>query len=112
MAARREDTFAQAHFRKWMTKHIDSWFSFTQRHGLGIEMEDVVLVTGCHRTRSWTNIAFYEGQADARVSFGVKVTDIYGTAVKWQASSQHAQGAVLSHGPSGEVCSVQVIMFN
>ena len=74
-------------------------------------MEDIILVTGCHRTRSWTNIAFYEGQADARASFGVKVTDIYGNSVNWQASSQQVQGAVLSHGPSGEVCGVQVTIF-
>jgi hypothetical protein len=100
VAARREDTSARGHFRKWMTRHIDSWFCFTQRHGLGIEMEDIVLVTGCHRTRSWTNIAFYEGQSDARISFGVNVTDINGTAVNWR--SQHAQGAMLNHGPSGE----------
>ncbi|KAI9441134.1 hypothetical protein BJY52DRAFT_504602 [Lactarius psammicola] len=102
VAARREDTFAQAHFRRWITKHINSWFAFTQRHELGIEMEDIVLVTGCHRTRSWSNIAFYEGQADARVSFGVEVPGIYGTTVNWRVSSQHVQGAVLSRGPTGE----------
>ena len=66
-------------------------------------MEDIVLVTGCHRTRSWTNIAFYEGRAGARVSFGVQVPGIHGTTVHWRVSSQHVQGAVLSHGPSGEV---------
>jgi len=37
-------------------------------------MEDIVLVTGAHRTRSWTNVAFLEGQTDARVSFEVQVT--------------------------------------
>ncbi|KAH9057579.1 hypothetical protein EDB87DRAFT_1548684, partial [Lactarius vividus] len=72
IAAQREDTFAQGHFRRWITKNIDSWFAFTQRHELGIEMEDIVFVTGCHRTRSWSNIAFYEGQAGGRVSFGVQ----------------------------------------
>ncbi|KAH9017632.1 hypothetical protein EDB85DRAFT_1849899, partial [Lactarius pseudohatsudake] len=72
VAARREDTFAQGHFRRWITRNIDSWFAFTQRHELGIEMEDIVFVTGCHRSRSWSNVAFYEGQTGGRVSFGVQ----------------------------------------
>ena len=66
-------------------------------------MEDLVLVTGCHRTRSWSNIAFYESRADAQVSFEVQVPGILGT-VRWRVSSQHIQGAQLSPGPSGEVC--------
>ncbi|KAH9163721.1 hypothetical protein EDB89DRAFT_1859841 [Lactarius sanguifluus] len=104
VAARREDTLAQDHFRTWITEHIDSWFAFLQqRHRLGIEMEDIVLVTGCHRTRSWSNIAFYESRADAHVSFGVQVPGVLGTSVNWQVLHQHTRGAVLSHGPSGDV---------
>ena len=109
VAARREDTFAQAHFRTWIITHIDSWFNFTQQHGLGIAMEDIVLVTGCHRTRSWSNIAFDEGQAGARVSFGVQVPGIHGTTVYWSVSNENVQGAVLSHGPSGSVRSLMQI---
>ncbi len=107
MVARREDTLSQAHFGTWITRHIDSWFAFSQRHGLGIEMEDIVLVTGCHRTRSWSNITFYESQADSRISLSVQVPDI-GTTVRWRVLSQRIQGAVLSHGPSGEVCGAQI----
>ena len=36
-------------------------------------MEDTVLVTGTHRTRSCTNVAFPEGQEDAQASFVAKV---------------------------------------
>jgi hypothetical protein len=67
-------------------------------------MEDIVLVTGRHRTRSWTNIAFYEGQADAQVSFGVRVADDVSASVNWQVSRKNIQGAMLSQGPSGMVC--------
>ncbi len=82
VAARREDTLAQDLFRKWIIKHIDTWFAFSQQHGLGIEMEDIVLVTGCHRTRSWSNIAFYETREDAQVSFEVQLPGILGTTVR------------------------------
>ena len=71
-------------------------------------MEDIVLVTGFHRTRSWSNIAFYENQMHAQVSFGFQVPNILGTTVNWQVSGQDIQGAVLSHGPSGEVCGTQI----
>ncbi|KAH9066182.1 hypothetical protein EDB87DRAFT_1678933 [Lactarius vividus] len=102
VAARREDTLAQEHFRTWITEHIDSWFAFSQRLRLGIEMEDIVLVTGCHRTRSWSNIAFHESRADGHVSFGVQVPGVLGTSVNWQVLHQDTRGAVLSHGPSGD----------
>jgi hypothetical protein len=76
-------------------------------------MEDIVLVTGSHRARSWSNIAFCEGRVGARVSFGVKVPGIHGTTVHWRVSSQDVQGAVLSHGPSGEVrAGVQIATSN
>jgi len=112
VTAQREDTLAQAHFRQWITRHIDSWFAFSQRHGLGIEMGDILFVTGCHRTRSSGNIVFYESQVNARVSFAVQVPGIVGTTVNWQVSSQHIQGAVVSHGPSGEVCGTQIAIAN
>ena len=108
MAARREDTLARGHFRKWIIRHIDSWFAFAQELGLGIEMEDIVLVTGCHRTRSWSNIAFTEVQADARVSLGVDVTGLFGASVNWRVSSFRTQGAVLGHRTNGEVCLTRI----
>ena len=102
VVARREDTLHQAHFGRWLIRHIDSWFAFSQWHGMGIQMEDIILVTGCHRTRSRSNIVFYDSQVDSRVSLRVQTPGI-GTTVHWQVLSQRIQGAMLSHGPSGEV---------
>ena len=85
--AKREDTVLLRDFGKWITKHIDGWFAWTRRLGLGIDrMEDIILVTGVHRTRSWTNVAFPEGHADARASFGVEVVTSNGSfTIKWQS---------------------------
>ncbi|KAH9163728.1 hypothetical protein EDB89DRAFT_482398 [Lactarius sanguifluus] len=102
VAAQREDTLTRDHFREWITKHIESWFAFTQRLRLGVEMEDIVLVTGCHRTRSWSNITFNEVRTSAQFSLGVNVAGASGASVSWRASSLRIQGAVLSQGPSGE----------
>ncbi|KAH9077276.1 hypothetical protein EDB83DRAFT_1692721 [Lactarius deliciosus] len=65
-------------------------------------MEDIVLVTGCHRTRSWSNIAFNDIQTDARLSLGVEVAGTLGASVNWRVSSHRIQGAVLAHRPNGE----------
>jgi hypothetical protein len=72
-------------------------------------MEEIVLVTGCDLTRSWTNVAFLENRVDAQVSFGVKV-EIEGpnTSINFQFSPENARGAVLLHGPEGTVCSYTV----
>ena len=67
-------------------------------------MEDIVLVTGTHRTRSWTNVAFPGGCKDAQASFGAKVdlrSDI--VTVNWHFSQEHNRGAILNCGPDGEV---------
>ncbi|KAH9051056.1 hypothetical protein EDB87DRAFT_1799592 [Lactarius vividus] len=72
--ARCENTVALGDFGEWMIGHIDPWFSWARELGMGINrMEDIVLVTGVHRARSWTNVAFLEGQTDSRVSFEVQV---------------------------------------
>ena len=100
--ARCEDTVALGDFRKWMINHIDRWFSWARELGVGINrMEDIVLVTGAHLTRSWTNIAFLEDQTDARVSFEVHVAA--DTSINWHVSPDRIIGALLNRGPNGKV---------
>jgi hypothetical protein len=105
MEARCQDTLARADFAKWIVKHIDTWFAFARRLGLGIEqMEEIILVTGRDRTKSWTNIAFLGSQPDAQVSFGVKVVPgLVEDGIQWQLSPGKVRGAVLNKGPCGKV---------
>ncbi|KAH9170393.1 hypothetical protein EDB89DRAFT_1301200 [Lactarius sanguifluus] len=100
VTARREDTLHLGHFRKYILRHINSWFAFACELGMGIKMEDIILVTGCHRTRSWTNTVFNEVQANARVSIGVEVGAI-DASVNWRVSNFRVQGAVHGRGPVG-----------
>jgi hypothetical protein len=107
VSAQRQDTMARGDFGQWIIKNIGIWFAFAQTLGLGIEqMEDIILVTGFHRTKSWANVAFLESHADAQASFGVEVTDASGPGVniKWRSSPERVRGALLSWGPDGEVC--------
>ena len=101
----RLDTRARGNFGSWMIKHIDSWFTFTRRLGLGIEhMEEIVLVTGLHLTRSWANVAFFEGQANGQASLGVNVIHSPDMSIHWQCSPGSVRGGVRSWGPEGKVC--------
>ena len=66
-------------------------------------MEDIILVTGSHRTRSWTNIAFSEVQTGAQLSLKVDVADALGANIQWGISNVRIQGTVHNQGPSGMV---------
>ena len=103
--AKRKNTVASADFGKWIIKHIDHWFTWARQLGLGISrMEDLILVTGTHCTRSCTNVAFPGGQGDALASFGAKVDHRSdGVAINWQFSHELIRGVELNCGPDGEV---------
>jgi hypothetical protein len=103
--AKAENTVASADFGKWIISHIDRWFAWAKQRGLGVDrMEDIILVTGTHCTRSCTNVAFPGGQDDAQVSFGAKVDRSGdGVAITWQFSHEQNRGVVLNDGPEGEV---------
>ena len=106
--ASRQDTLARPYFGRWMIRHIDYWLAFARKLELGIEqMEDIVLVTGCHRTISWANVAFLEGRTDAQASFGVEVVRGRAITVKWQFFPSRTRGAMYGLGPEGEVRQLQ-----
>ncbi|KAF8257026.1 hypothetical protein EI94DRAFT_100033 [Lactarius quietus] len=99
--AKGKDTVASVDFGKWIIKHISCWFAWARQRGLGVNcMEDIILVTGTHRTRSWTNVAFPGGQEDAQTSFGAKVNRR--GDIDWQFSRERNRGAVLNRGPGGK----------
>jgi hypothetical protein len=89
-----------------MINHIDRWFAWARELGAGINrMEDIVLVTGAHLSRSWTNVAFLEDQTEAWVSFECQVTA--DTNIVWNVSPDRTIGALLNRGPIGKVwCNV------
>ena len=86
MPAQRKDATARAAFAKCIIKHIDEWFAFARECDLGISREDIILVTGCHLTRTWATIALQEGE---QVSFGVHVSGV--SDVMWQFMREGAQ---------------------
>jgi hypothetical protein len=89
-----------------MIRHIDCWLAFAQGLGMGIEqMEDIMLVTGCHRSRFWASVTFLEGKAESKATFKIKVehSTAVGASVKYHFSPRDVRGSMCSWGPE-EVC--------
>ena len=98
--AERQDTVARGDFGEWMLQNVDACFKVAEGLGCGVtRMEDIVLVTGLHRARSWVNVAFSENRVGAQVSFGVRVFGNSGV----HFDEQHVSGRGLKLGPSGVV---------
>ena len=108
MGAHIEDTIARDRFQEWIRAHIDTWFAFTEQLDLGVAMEDIILVTGFHRTRSWCTVAFNEVQSDEQFSLGFEVSGPERANVKWQTPTS-SPGASYNLGPSGKVRGTQIV---
>ena len=83
-------------------------FDSTVKRGLGLKVEEIIIVTGFHRTRSWSNVTFDEARSGVQFSIGFEVPDTVGIGVNWNISRQRIAGAVHNQGPSGEVCDAQI----
>jgi hypothetical protein len=75
-------------------------------------MEDIILVTGCHRTRAWANLASDRAEEGSRVSLGVEITNA-GANVHWAVSDDSTHGRLNTqhsdHEPGdGEVRDLQI----
>jgi len=108
--SRREDTLVLGHFRKWIVNHIDSWLAFAQKLGLELEMEDILLVSGCHRTKTWTNVSFNEIQRETQIPPRLQqaTSSFSPAAANWLIPSEPSPGTAIRHGPTGEVRGVRL----
>lgn len=82
-----------------MLNHIKAWFEFAQRLNLVERMEDIILVTGRHLTKSWINVAFHPGCPNASVSFNTYLSDDRDVRIE----TNYVHGAELKLGPIGRV---------
>jgi hypothetical protein len=62
-------------------------------------MEDIILVTGRHLTKSWINVAFNQQRRDAGASFNAQVSGDSDVRLE----RQYMQGGELKLGPTGKV---------
>ena len=68
--------------------------------GYGVtQMEEIILVTGCHLTRSWINVTFSKNQRGAQVSCEIRRSG--GSGIDFERGD--VNGGDVKFGPRGEV---------
>jgi hypothetical protein len=90
-----EDVIRTKPFEDYIQDHIVSWFTWAQKNKLGIDMEDLILVTGCTLATSWAVATFMENNMDpeAEVSLTSRMLSKGGTDFIWSK----IQGPVVYH---------------
>ena len=80
-----EDVIRTKPFEDYIQAHIVSWFTWAQNNKLGIDMEDLILVTGCTLATSWAIATFVENNLDpeAEVSLTSRMLSNGGTDFIW-----------------------------
>lgn len=58
-------------YKKYMLDNCNTWLAFLRCRGLDLNMEDVVLVTGCHFAKSWAMAAFRTEESEASLQLHV-----------------------------------------
>ena len=80
-----EDVIRTKPFEDYIRDHIVSWFTWAQKNELGVDMEDLILVTGCTLATSWAVATFMENNMDpeAEVSLTSRMLSNGGTDFIW-----------------------------
>jgi hypothetical protein len=72
-------------------------------------MADIILVTGCHHTGSWTNVTFNGVQAGAQLSpLNVDSQNSPMDVSAQSLGNVNFKTMVYNQGPSGEVSGMQI----
>jgi len=96
--ANHEETTAHGDFKRWILKNINDCFKVAHAFGCGVNMGDIVLVTGRYLARSWINVAFAGSGGNAQVTFKVATRNL-----RVDLEERDVSGAELKLGPRGEV---------
>jgi hypothetical protein len=89
-----ENAITTGVFQKYIRNNAINWFSWAQRHGLGVQrMEDLILVSGCTLVTSWAAAAFVDPTLNAEISLESRTLSNGGTDFVWS----NIQGPVVHH---------------
>ncbi|KZV64438.1 hypothetical protein PENSPDRAFT_757255 [Peniophora sp. CONT] len=77
-------------YKRYFRTHYKSWVEFLRSLDIDRSLKDLILVTGCDRTRAWATMLCESRATDARVSLEVQTTvgphiSLTGS-VKWRTS--------------------------
>ena len=62
-----QDALNRRIYRNYMIENCERWLAFSEQRGLDLRIEDIVLVTGCDLTATWTVAAFTNSECDTSI---------------------------------------------
>ncbi len=74
-------------FETYVRKHCESWLEFAWFNEVDVQLEDIILVTGCDLTSSWAMAAFVHS-LDPEISLNVRATEAGSARFQWTVTSQ------------------------
>ncbi|THG99190.1 hypothetical protein EW026_g3110 [Hermanssonia centrifuga] len=70
-------------FEKYICHYYKSWVRFANDQGHGIDVEDLLLVTGCDMTADYAMLAFTQNDRRREVRFEAGIQNIASTSASW-----------------------------
>ncbi|KAI0315881.1 hypothetical protein OF83DRAFT_1021746, partial [Amylostereum chailletii] len=94
-----ENVLHKQNYEDYMLKNIDRWHALTVQHGMGLKMEEIILVTGRDLVRSWANAAFCSTDFEASVSLEAEIMTIAEIKLAVNVRFSNIDGADYGWGP-------------
>ncbi|KAI0049011.1 hypothetical protein FA95DRAFT_981020 [Auriscalpium vulgare] len=100
--AQRLDVGTSPTYESYIAKHCDLWLAYAHQKGYGVDLEDILLVTGCDLAKSWAVTAFISSEVDGSATLkGVDPSTLgdLSAPASMQWRNWHSQHAIHNWGP-------------
>ncbi|KAI0027061.1 hypothetical protein K488DRAFT_15142, partial [Vararia minispora EC-137] len=95
-----EDSRMKKEYKRLFLKHHDAWLAYAQEEDPDLRMEDLVLVTGCDRTRTWATAVIDDVVVEGDLTLKVNLQNLGGISVTCGLRWERTHGAQCNWGPS------------
>ncbi|KAI0315882.1 hypothetical protein OF83DRAFT_1084666 [Amylostereum chailletii] len=94
-----ENILCMQDYKNYIIKNIERWHASTVRNGLGLKMEQIMLVSGRDLVKSWANAAFCNTEFEASVSLEADIAMVSGIKLAVNVRFSNIDGADYGWGP-------------
>jgi hypothetical protein len=94
-----ENMFMKAKYKRLFIECHEYWLAYAKQADLDLCMEDLILVTGTSRARSWANAVFDDAQANGNVTLKVNLQNLGGINMTCGLRWENTHGVQCNWGP-------------
>jgi hypothetical protein len=94
----REDTLYDEPFKRHMLKNYRQWYNFA-RERKDIKLSDLILVTGCDKSRQWATATYFRHVREMSATLGAQVAPIVEAKFSLSAGWRTTQAVNTRRGP-------------